>query len=52
MEKSGLLVVELREGVAQAKTFVVEEFKSSSDFLEAVEDAVSKYFCEEFDFYK
>ena len=30
----------------------MEEFKSSSDFLEAIKDAASKYFCKEFDFYK
>ena len=30
----------------------MDEFKSLSDFLRAVEDAASKYFGEEFDFYK
>ena len=46
------MVVELRESVTQAKKSVVEEFKSSSNFLEAVEDAASKYFGERFDFCK
>ena len=32
LEKSGILVVELRENVAHSKKFVVEEFKSSSEF--------------------
>ncbi|GFS31497.1 hypothetical protein Acr_00g0017710 [Actinidia rufa] len=45
-------VVELREALAQTKDSVVEEFKSSSDFLGAVEDVASKYFGEGFDFYK
>ena len=52
VEKSGILVVELREAVTRAKKSVVEEFKSSSDFLGAVEDAASKYFGEGFDFCK
>ena len=51
MEKSGLLVVEPRKAMVRAKTFI-EEFKSSSDFLEAVEDTASKYFGEGFDFIK
>ena len=51
LERSGLLVVELREAVAQAKTFSMEEFKSLSDFLGAVEDAVSNNFSEGFNFY-
>ncbi|GFZ19674.1 hypothetical protein Acr_28g0003790 [Actinidia rufa] len=52
LERSRVLVVELRGTVAQAKTFAMEEFKSSSNFLGAVEDAASKYFGEGFDFYK
>ena len=52
LEKSGILVVELREALTRAKKSVVEEFKSSSDFLGAVKDAVSKYFSEGFDFCK
>ena len=51
-ERSGVLVVELREALGKAKDSVVEEFKSSSEFLGAVEDAASKYFGEGFDFYK
>ena len=52
LEKSGILVVELREAVSQAKKFVVDEFKSSSEFLDSVEDVASKYFGKGFDFYK
>ena len=44
LEKFGVLVVELREAVSQAKKFVVDEFKSSLEFLEVIEDAASKYF--------
>ena len=50
LERSGVLMVELREAVAQAKSFAVEEFKSLSDFLGAVEDVASKYFGEGFDY--
>ena len=32
--------------------FAIAEFKSSSDFQEAVKNAGSKYFGEGFDFYK
>ena len=46
LEKLGLLLVELREAVSRAKKFAVDEFKSSSEFLETVEDAASKYFGE------
>ena len=46
------MVVEFREAMVRAKTFAKEEFKSSSDFLGAVEDAASKYFGEGFDFCK
>ena len=51
-ERTGVLVMELRETLAQTKDSVVEKFKSSFDYLGAVEDATSKYFGEGFDFYK
>ncbi|PSS11641.1 DNA polymerase [Actinidia chinensis var. chinensis] len=51
-ERSGVLVVELREALTRAKDSAMEEFKSSSYFLRAIEDAASKYFGEGFDFYK
>ncbi|GFS40550.1 hypothetical protein Acr_00g0069250 [Actinidia rufa] len=50
--KSGALVNELREALNKAKESAVEEFKSSSEFMVAVEDAASKYFGEGFDFCK
>ena len=46
VEKSGILVVELRESMTRAKKSAVEEFKSSSDFLGAVVDAASNFFGE------
>ena len=52
LEKSSILVVEFQEAVSRAKKFVVDEFKSSSEFLETIKDAASKYFGEGFDFYK
>ncbi|GFS46030.1 hypothetical protein Acr_00g0099700 [Actinidia rufa] len=52
LKRSRVLVEELREKMAQAKTFVVEEFKSSLNFLGAVKDAVSKYFSKGFHFCK
>ncbi|GFZ18270.1 hypothetical protein Acr_27g0000090 [Actinidia rufa] len=52
LERLGILVVELREAVDTARSSVMEEFKSSSYFLGAVENATSKYFGEGFDFYK
>ncbi|GFS36164.1 hypothetical protein Acr_00g0044410 [Actinidia rufa] len=52
LEKSGLLVNELREALNKAKDSVVEEFKSSSEIMVAVEDSASKYFGEGFDFCK
>ncbi|GFY92556.1 hypothetical protein Acr_08g0009520 [Actinidia rufa] len=53
LERSGLLLVnELREALDKAKESVVEEFKSSSKFMVAVEDSASKYFGEGFDFCK
>ncbi|GFY93951.1 hypothetical protein Acr_09g0003970 [Actinidia rufa] len=48
--KSGALVNELREALNKAMESAMEEFKSSSDFMVAVEDAASKYFGEGFDF--
>ncbi|GFS28942.1 hypothetical protein Acr_00g0004740 [Actinidia rufa] len=50
--KSSALVNELREALNKAKESAVEEFKSLSEFMVAVEDAASKYFGEGFDFYK
>ncbi|GFY87195.1 hypothetical protein Acr_05g0008340 [Actinidia rufa] len=49
-ERSGVLVVEMREALDKAKESAVEEFKSSSKFLVAVEDSTSKYFGKEFEF--
>ncbi|GFS42912.1 hypothetical protein Acr_00g0082500 [Actinidia rufa] len=46
--KSGALVNELREALNKAKESAVEEFKSSSEFMVAVEDAAFKYFGEGF----
>ncbi|GFZ03473.1 hypothetical protein Acr_16g0000970 [Actinidia rufa] len=50
--KSGALVNELREALNKAKESAVEEFKSSSEFMVAIEDAASKYFGEGFNFCK
>ncbi|GFS38591.1 hypothetical protein Acr_00g0058480 [Actinidia rufa] len=52
LERSGLLVNELREALDKAKESAVEEFKSSSEFMVVVEDSASKYFGEGFDFCK
>ncbi|GFZ02290.1 hypothetical protein Acr_15g0008980 [Actinidia rufa] len=52
VERSGVLVVELREALIKAKESAVEEFKSSSKFMVAIEDSASKYFGEGFDFCK
>ncbi|GFZ08215.1 hypothetical protein Acr_20g0000230 [Actinidia rufa] len=51
-ERSGVLVNELREALNKFKEFAVEEFKSSSEFMVAVEDSASKYFGEGFNFCK
>ncbi|GFZ20759.1 hypothetical protein Acr_28g0014640 [Actinidia rufa] len=51
-ERSGVLVFELRETLDIAKESIVEEFKSSLEFVVAVEDSASNYFGEGFDFYK
>ncbi|GFS34946.1 hypothetical protein Acr_00g0036920 [Actinidia rufa] len=52
LERSGVLVNELRGALDKAKESAVEEFKSSSEFMVAVEDSASKYFNEGFDFCK
>ncbi|GFZ18360.1 hypothetical protein Acr_27g0000990 [Actinidia rufa] len=52
LDRWGMLVVELREAMYKARSSAVEEFKSSSDFLGAVENAASKYFGKGFDFCK
>ncbi|GFZ19612.1 hypothetical protein Acr_28g0003170 [Actinidia rufa] len=52
LERSGVLVNELREALDKAKESTVEEFKSSSEFVVAVEDSAFKYFGEGFDFCK
>ncbi|GFS41659.1 hypothetical protein Acr_00g0075600 [Actinidia rufa] len=52
LERSGLLVNELRKALDRAKESAVEEFKSSSEFMVAIEDSASKYFGEGFDFCK
>ncbi|GFY87393.1 hypothetical protein Acr_05g0010320 [Actinidia rufa] len=49
-EKSGALMNEMREALDKARESAVEEFKSSSEFVVAVEDFASKYFGEGFDF--
>ncbi|GFZ16041.1 hypothetical protein Acr_25g0004500 [Actinidia rufa] len=51
-ERSGILVNELREALNKSKEFAMEEFKSSSEFMVAVEDSASKYFGEGFNFCK
>ena len=51
-ERSGFLVVELRKALDKAKESAVEEFKSSSEFVVAVEHSASKYFGEGVDFCK
>ena len=43
---------DLRDREALSKKLAIEEFKSSRDFQEAVEDASLKYFSEGFDFCK
>ncbi|PSS15969.1 hypothetical protein CEY00_Acc13462 [Actinidia chinensis var. chinensis] len=52
LERSGVLVNELREALDKAKESAVEEFKSSSEFVVAVEDSASKYFGDGFNFCK
>ncbi|GFZ18369.1 hypothetical protein Acr_27g0001080 [Actinidia rufa] len=52
VKRSGTLVVEMREALSKAKESAVEEFKSSSEFMVAIEDSASKYFGEGFDFCK
>ena len=45
-------VVELKENEALAQWRILEEFRSSEDYQEKVENAASKYFGESFDFCK
>ena len=52
LSKAGVLIEDLRGRVECAGKLAVEEFKSSSDFAEAVESSSSKYFGEGFDFCK
>ncbi|GFS40594.1 hypothetical protein Acr_00g0069460 [Actinidia rufa] len=52
LDRLGVLVKELREALNKANESTVEEFKSSSEFVVAVEDSASKYFGEGFDFCK
>ncbi|PSR92996.1 hypothetical protein CEY00_Acc27605 [Actinidia chinensis var. chinensis] len=52
VKRLGVLVVELREALDKAKESIVDEFKSSSEFVVAVEDSAFKYFGEGFDFCK
>ena len=47
-----MLIVALRDREAHSKMLAIAEFKSSSDFQEADENAASKYFGERFDFCK
>ncbi|GFZ05549.1 hypothetical protein Acr_17g0011210 [Actinidia rufa] len=50
--RAASMEIELREALNKAKESAVEEFKSSSEFLVAVEDSTSKYFGEGFEFCK
>ena len=50
--KLEMLVAELRNRETRSKKLVVEEFKSSEDFQEAIETATSKNIVKRFDFYK
>ena len=52
LSKAGALIDDLRGRVERAGKLAVEEYKSSSDFSEAVESSSSKYFGEGFDFCK
>ena len=52
LTKAGLLVEDLRGRVERAGQLAVEEFKSSSDYAEAVESSSSRYFGDGFDFCK
>ena len=42
--KLEMLIADLRDREARSKMLAIAEFKSSSDFQEAVENAASKYF--------
>ncbi|GFS36742.1 hypothetical protein Acr_00g0047800 [Actinidia rufa] len=50
--KSKILVAELHDSVVHSKKLVVEAFKSSGEFLDAVETTTTKYFGEGFDICK
>ncbi|GFS39127.1 hypothetical protein Acr_00g0061240 [Actinidia rufa] len=52
LAKSEILVAELHESVVRSKKLAVEAFKSSDEFLDAVEATATKYFGEGFDFCK
>ena len=52
MAKLEVEVAKLRKNEALAKKKAIEEFKSSDDFMKAVESLASKYFGKGFDFYK
>ena len=52
LSKAGALIDDLRVRMDHARKLAVEEYKSSSDFSEAVESSSSKYFGEGFDFCK
>ena len=47
-----MLINGLRDLEARSNMLAILEFKSSSDFQDAVENAISKYFGEGFDFCK
>ena len=50
--KLEMLIADLTDRETRSKVLAIAEFKSSSDFQEAVENAASKYFGEGFDFWK
>ena len=52
LAKLELLNADLRDREAHSKKLAVEEFTSSGDFQEAVENTSSKYFCKGFYFCK
>ena len=50
--KSEMMIANLKDREARSKMLAIAEFKSSSDFQEAVKNAISKYFGQGFDFYE
>ncbi|GFZ19771.1 hypothetical protein Acr_28g0004760 [Actinidia rufa] len=52
LAKSEILVAELRKSVVRSKKLALKAFKSSKEFLDAVEVVATKYFGKGFDFYK